>query len=84
MEEDVHIDKENGNIMWKDSMDNITTNSIIVFDVKKESEAPPIGYKYMTVHLYFLSFFWFGYRDQIACSLLGGISPIPEHRLTSH
>ena len=32
----------------------------------------------------FLSFFCSGYHDQIACSLLGGISPIPEQRLPSH
>ena len=31
-----------------------------------------------------LYFFWSGYRDQIVCSLLGGISPIPEQRLPSH
>ena len=30
------------------------------------------------------SFFWSGYRDHIACSLLGGISPISEQRLPSH
>ena len=29
-------------------------------------------------------FFWSGFRDQIACSLLGGIIPIPEQRLSSH
>ena len=33
---------------------------------------------------FFLSFFCSGYRDQIACSLLGGVSPIPEQRPPSH
>ena len=32
----------------------------------------------------FFSFFWSGFWDQIACSLLGGISPILEQQLSSH
>ena len=34
--------------------------------------------------LLFFLLFWYGHCDQIACSLLGGISPIPEQRQPSH
>ena len=34
--------------------------------------------------LFFLSFFGSGLRDSLACSLLGGVVPIPEQRLWGH
>ena len=40
-------------------------------------------HEYFKLFIFFI-FFWSGFRNQIACSLLGGISPIPEQRLPSH
>ena len=53
MEEAVWIDKENVNNICKEAVDKDMTNISIVFNVRKEGESPPRGYKEMKSHMIF-------------------------------
>ena len=53
MEEDVRVDKEKGNNLWRESMDKEMTNNSIVFDAREEGEEPPRRYKEMAAHMNF-------------------------------